>query len=422
MAGLEDLHGAVPDGHEAEGDMEIGDRPRVALVDRRRRQIIIAVLLDGQLDLRLVGLISLVDAVLPALRDLDDLVFQRHGPGRIVVWIEQVGRAVEIIIGIQVGVGLDGVDPIHQGDLLLLLRRQVVVIDQTVVQVGHDIVGLLAGPDLELNRIGPVVLQGTDLGQVPGDAVLLAVGGAGRRRPDALDAVGIGDVVGEGADHAVRVVGRDGGKARYAVVHHDVRGSEGLRDLLTKAGEQVCNLFRRSRGKDAALLAFRHSVDHRLQTPFVCGHVAVVASGVYSVEIDVGTGRRDGRCDLDRFVQRSRHVRVCFGCPIAVGLTVREEEDVDGILVRRGDRTCAFTQTVFPVCIAFGIDGVDHTGKRICGICPGRAAERAERACTAERRKREFDVVPAGVQGLDHGVDCIFQCGKSPVGLRNSIG
>ena len=307
MAGLQDLCHSVLDGHEAEGDMEIRNGPLVALVDGDLLHIIIAVLLDGQLDLRLVGRSSLVDTVLPFLRDLDDLVVQRHGPGRIVVWIEQVGRAVEAVVGVQMGVGLDRVVAVSvDGDLLLLLRRQVVVIDQAVVQVGHQVVGLLAGPDLELDRIGPVVLQRSRLGQVPGDAILLAVGGAGRRRPDALVVLRVGDVVGERADHAVRVVGRDGGQARHAVVHHDVRGAEGLANHLTEAGKQGHDFLRRRRNKDAALLVCRDSSDHVLQTALVCSHIAVIAAGVNTVKVNVGTGLRDRRRHCNSIGQRLR--------------------------------------------------------------------------------------------------------------------
>ena len=349
MAGLEDLHGAVPDGHEAEGDMEIGDRPRVVHVDRRRRQIIIAVLLDSQLDL-LVGLISLVDAVLPALRDLDDLVVQRHGPGRERLRLDCIGRAVEGVVGVQMRVGLDRVDAIDLDDLRLLLIRQVVVSDQAVVQVGHQVVGLLAGPDLELDRIGPSVIQRPGLAQIPGDAVLRTVGGAGRLGPDALAAFALGDVVVERADHAVRVVGGDGGQARHAVVHHDVRGAERLDDLNAPACEQSDKTLLVGRLFDAALLGCRDGTDNRRQVANIrCAFLA----GINTVELAVGPLGRDRLSHRLRCVRRVRSIGAAMRRGAhRVGLAVRKEEDIDGIVVRNVDGSPALIQAAFPVRIS----------------------------------------------------------------------
>ena len=144
-------------------------------------------------------------------------------------------------------VGLQRVGITALINLALLLCRNIIPLNCSIVQVSNEVVGLLAGPHGEPDSVGCSSLKRTHLAEVPGNAVLVAEGSAGRGCP-------LGEVflalcllvVLIAADRTACNLGAYRGKLRETVVYRDVVSTDvlesGFRNCLEFAfdGVSIC--------------------------------------------------------------------------------------------------------------------------------------------------------------------------------------
>ena len=294
-----------------------------------------------------VRCISIIDSIDPILDNRNGGRRQIHGfRGRIIDFLIRIPLKIREV-GIQVGIRLQRIAGFLAAvDGVLLFFRQIIKVLQAVVQVGDQVISLLAGPHGELQGIDPAILQLARFAKIPGDTVAVAVAGAGSslviftrsaRDPFSLRFACRGDVVLKAAGLARGDVGGDVGQGGGTVIHGDAAGTQVVHDRLRDTLESSFDCRRRSTVNEITTITVCVGDQVAKITQTVIGGVSAVNTIEFtfrSKQVCPVGSPAIGRCIVVGAGSACPSAGSVVVCRIAVRIAVGHEHHVRGILLQ----------------------------------------------------------------------------------------